>query len=301
MRYFLILFVSTLLFSSCSEPEKTEAIDFFEDDSIPLKQKIERVLETPHLLKLGFNEEQSLWLQDYYSKHEYKPRWINDSILTPKGDSLKNTLERSLWFGIPENRVKLISVKKHNWVEEEIILTAKTALMLSDLKNGFLDLEKKKYFLENFVTVDYFDAALAQNDSLNFDKIFLKQGIEDTNYRFIANKLHDFCSIYPLDTSTFDIETIKIDSLYAIPKTKKALISKGYLKNADHDSLAFLNALKTFQKHNGLKQDGVIGKYTSWALNESTYSKILRTALTMEKLRKRKEYPSRCVFMFMTV
>ena len=99
-----------------------------------------------------------------------------------------------------------------------------------------------------------------------------------------------------MDKTSYDIETVKIDSVQAISKTTKALISKGYLEESkSKDSLAFIIALKTFQAQNGLKKDGVVGKYTSWALNESTYKKVLRTSLMLEKLRKREKYPEKCI------
>jgi murein L,D-transpeptidase YcbB/YkuD len=146
------------------------------------------------------------------------------------------------------------------------------------------------------VSIEFIDSTLAQKDSLNYDQIFLKQGVLDSNYRFLANKLYEFCSSYPIDQTVYDIKPFKLDSIHTTLKTKKALVSKGYLKEADEmDSLKYVEALKTFQEHNGLKQDGVVGKYTCWALNESTYEKVLRTSLMLEKLRKMKEYPDKCI------
>lgn len=296
MRYFLFLCVSVILFSSCSNEVPTVEIDFFENDTIPLSEKLERVLETNYLMELGFNEEQCLWLQEYYSSNQHRSNWINDSTVTENGVQMKKSLERSLWFGIPTKRLKLTDHKIRNWVEEEVILTARTALMLNDLNNGFLNFEEKKYNPENFVSIEFLDSTLAQKDSLDYDRIFLKQGISDSNYRFLTSKLYDFCSSYPIDDKTYEIKTVRIDSIHSINKSKKALVSKGYLlEKEENDSLKYIEALKKFQGHNGLKQDGVVGKYTSWALNESTLSKVLRTALMLEKLRKMKEYPDKCI------
>lgn len=295
LRYLLFLFVGHLILSSCSDNEELVKVNFFKDKTISLKTKIQKVLETDYLLSLGMNEEQSVWLQEYYSAKKYKPNWINDSLVNEKGLKLNRSLARSAWFGIPENRLKLSAKKKINWVEAEIILTAKTALMLSDLNNGFLNFEEKKYKPENFVSSDYLNAALKVEGKKTYDDLFLSQGPSDTNYRFIVNKLYEFCSSYTLDKSTFEIRTVKLDSIHTISKTKLSLLSKGYLKKADPDSLTFDAALKLFQKHNGLKQDAVIGKYTAVALSESTYSKVLRAALAMDHLRNAIKYPSKCV------
>lgn len=296
MRYCLFLCVSVFLFASCSNEVPTVEIDFFENDTIPLSEKLEKVLETDYLMDLGFNEEQCLWLQEYYASNQHKTNWINDSTMTENGIQIKGSIERSMWFGIPTKRLNLVGNKKRIWVEEEVILTAQTALMLNDLNNGFLNFEQKIYNPENFVSIEFLDSTLAQRDSLDYDRIFLKQGVPDSNYRFLNSKLYEFCSNYPLDEKTYDIKPVRLDSIHTIIKTKKALVSKGYLStNEENDSLKFIDALKKFQLHNGLKQDGVVGKYTSWALNESTLSKVLRTALTLEKLRKMKEYPDKCI------
>ena len=118
MRYLLILIVSSLLLTSCSNDYHPAEIDFFENDTIPLKEKIEKVLETQYLLEMGFTEEQSLWLQDYYGKHDYKPLWVNDSTMAKSGVEIKEVLSRSLWFGIPETRLEIIKKKKRSGLKK---------------------------------------------------------------------------------------------------------------------------------------------------------------------------------------
>lgn len=295
MRYLLILIVFKLILTSCSNTKVPPEIEFFENDTIPLKEKIEKVLESDYLSELGFNAEQSQWIQNYYAERKYKPNWINDSMLSKEGLDIKKTLNKSLWFGIPENRVFNSSKKNKIWVEEEIILTAQTATILNDLNNGYINFEEKKYKPQTFVNKEYLDSTLELNNKITYDQILLNQRINDTNYQFISRKLYSFCSSYTLDKKIFEIVSIRKDSINTIPKAKEALISKGYLKKSENDSLTFVAALKIFQQHNGLKQDGVVGNYTSWALNESNYTKVLRTALTMEKMRRNIVYPSKCI------
>jgi len=295
IRCLLILIGFNLILTSCKNDVKEERINFFENKKITLAEKFQKVLETEYLLGLGLNEEQSLWVQEYYENRHFKPKWINDSTLTKKGEELKDVLDRSVWFGIPENRLKLTTKKKTIWIEEEVLMTARTALILSDLNNGFMNFEEKKYKPEYFVSIEYMDSLLKKKGKLPYDSLFIKLGPSDTNYRFMINKLHEYCSSYPLDKTNFEIQTIKIDSIFAIPNTKKALLSKGYLKSTDADSVTFETALKLFQVHNGLKPDAVVGANTAIALNESTYQKTLRTSLILDRMRKRTDYPERCV------
>jgi murein L,D-transpeptidase YcbB/YkuD len=287
--------VSIALLSSCSNDYHPAAIQFFENDTIPLKEKIEKVLETANLLEMGFTEEQSMWLQEYYRQRDYKPRWINDSTFEKTGVEMKDALSRSLWFGIPDKRLEITKKKKTIWVEDEIVLTAKTALILNDLNNGFMNLVEKKFQPVTFAAVESLDSVLAQTDSLKYDEIFLKQGPSDTMFYFIKNKLYNYCSTYGLDKSVYDMRAYKLDSTVTSDKARKSLVSKGYIKEEERDSLTIAKALKLFQQHNGLKQDGKVGANTATALNESTYNKALRTSLVMDRMRQAIEYPEKYI------
>lgn len=293
MRYLLILIVSSLLLTSCSNDYHPSEIDFFENDTIPLKEKIEKVLETQYLLEMGFTEEQSLWLQDYYGKHDYKPLWVNDSTMAKSGVEIKEVLSRSLWFGIPKARLEIIKKKKKIWVEEEIILTAQTALMLNDLNNGFLNFTEKRYNSKNFISVEYLDTMLRQKkDSISFDRMFLKQGPLDSMFVFMKEKIYGYCKAYPIDKKEYDMRAYKLDSVITYEKAIQSLVSKGYLKEGS-DSLTYVAALKIFQTHNGLKADGKVGQHTATALNESTLNKVLRAALVLDRMRQTDKYPEK--------
>ncbi|MDD2949490.1 MAG: L,D-transpeptidase family protein [Sulfuricurvum sp.] len=66
---------------------------------------------------------------------------------------------------------------------------------------------------------------------------------------------------------------------------KERLRIEGYL-GADEDSEnGYLDALKNFQKHHGIKADGVIGNETLSRLNVSVEEKILSIRLNMERWR----------------
>ncbi len=292
MRFLLIFILSYCLLASCSNEYHPSRIDFLENDTIPVSQKIQKLLETPNLLDLGFNTEQSRWLQQYYKARGFKPLWINDSTTAEIGIELRETLNRSLWFGLPEERLMIVNKKKKLWIEEELVLTAKIALTLNDLNNGFMNFAEKKYRSENFVSVDYLDSMLKQKDTISFERMFFKQGPSDTVSLFMKEKIYDYCRSYPLDKKSYDMRAFKLDSIHTYRKAVRALVSKGYLKDGA-DSMSYVSSLKLFQIHNGLKPDGKVGLNTATALNESTYDKLLRAALVLDRMRQSEGYPEK--------
>ena len=295
MRYILLIFLAATFLTSCSTKEPLPTIDFFENDTIPLKTKLKKVLEDDYLASLGFNDEETKWLQEVYANNNFKTKWVNDSMLNNSGIQLKKTLAKSIWFGIPHKRLQLSKKKNLLWIEEEVLLTAQSGAIMHDLNYGFIDLEKKKLLPTKMVRAGYLDSCFAEKDTLTYDQIFLKRGPADTNYRFLATKLYNYCSKTKMDTSHFDIEPIKKDSLHAFEKTRKALVSKGFIDDKTKDSLVIVEGLKSFQVLNGLKPDGKIGKYTTISLNESTVDKVLRAGLTLEKIRTHAKYPEKYI------
>jgi murein L,D-transpeptidase YcbB/YkuD len=281
---------------SCSDGYHPVTIDFFENDSIPFKEKLQKVLEPEYLKEMGFNEDQTNWLITYYENHDFKPHWVNDSMITQAGLNMRHLLKRSLWFGIPENRIELIAKRKRKlWVEEEILLTARFSSLISDLNHGFMDLDNKRYKSHSFEAIEKMDSLFNMRDTLNLDKIVLSQGGRDSNYRFLANKLYSYCLLKGVDRTEFNVPTQKMDSVKSLFLGRKALHFKRYLNEKDSTIDAFNLALKTFQRDNGLKQDGRIGEYTARALNESSYRKVLRAGLSLEKIRCHDKFPEKFV------
>jgi hypothetical protein len=295
-RSLFAFLVFAVILASCSDGYHSVTIDFFENDSIPFREKLQKVLEPDYLKEMGFNEDQTNWLIAYYESHDFKPHWVNDSMISLDGLKMRHLLKRSLWFGIPENRTKLGTAKKRTiWVDEEIIITARFCSMISDLNHGFMDFERQKYRPPSFEAIEKMDSIFQMQDTIDMDKIILNQGIRDSNYRYLANRLYSFCQFKGVDRTEFTVPPQKVDSLKSRVLAKKALISKKYLLYTDSTEEALKLALKEFQRDNGLKQDGVVGEYTARALNESSYRKILRAALTLEKIRCHDKFPEKFV------
>ena len=68
-----------------------------------------------------------------------------------------------------------------------------------------------------------------------------------------------------------------------------------YISNVNCDSLQFKEGLLDFQSFNGLKEDGVIGKYTAIALSESNTKKVDRILLCLDKMRSKTMRPEKYI------
>lgn len=294
MRFLFGFVLLVSILTACSASVEEEVVDLLNSKKLSTRKKIELCLQDDYVSVLGLNEAQKEWLRSFYKDRNYKALWIKDSTHNSEGEELKQVLERSIWLGIPKNRIHFAVNKQKNIIIEELMLTAKSAVVLHDLKFGMIEDTIVRYKPASPIDRKTFDQFIKNKDVVNFTYFMMENSCPDTNYRFLAKHVYSYCSAYPMDEKEFKIKPMKVDSINAIPQTKIALISKGYLRKEANEE-EFNDALKIFQEHNGLKPDGKIGKYTVRALNESTYSKILRAGLTLDKLRRKEKYPEKFI------
>jgi L,D-transpeptidase YcbB len=217
--------------------------------------------------------------------------------MNSQGLELKRLLERSISIGIPENRLVFNIKNKENTVIKEIMLTAKSAVVINDLKNGFLNDTLPEYKKREFTSIELFDSLLIKPDTISYAQYFIKSSISDTNYLYLARHLFDYTSRYPIDRTVYTMRSFKEDSTKTLDLARSALLSKGYLKEQDTSVASFTDALKLFQIHNALTPDGKVGKHTATALNESTYEKLLRAAFVMDKMRRSAKRPKKFAYI----
>jgi murein L,D-transpeptidase YcbB/YkuD len=289
ITYLLLFILSLISYSSCTD--KPEKIIPIEDLKISIQKKIKLSLEENNLRELGLSKSVGEDLRIFYKKNNYTPKWVNKSSLTEKGIQLKKILSNKFQFGIPNSRYNGIKIKNTSFLQDEILLTATLGFMANDLKNGFIDKDSSKLKPLTFGELSLIEKIeIAEQDSISFE--LLKFGPADTNYQQLALGLFNFCSNNSIDSTKFDLNQIKNDSLKT---AKKSLFSKGFLKSETIDSIEFVTSLKLFQIQNGLKPDGKIGNYTALALAENKMQKLQRIAITMEKWRWKTEYPEKYI------
>ncbi|MES2589502.1 MAG: L,D-transpeptidase family protein [Bacteroidota bacterium] len=281
LQVFLLLII---LISSCQE-EKKEV--FYLDKKIKASEKIKWLLkdENNHLLNL--DEKAVLSLRKLYKKRKHKSLWVNDSIFTNKGKFLLNELKNPLAFGIPNSRLNINSLKHKNLIIKEILITNSILTLSHDLKYGCFDSLTKK--LKPVIYPNHFpQITRLEKIKKDFKRIpleIISFGPQDTSYQKLSHALYRFVKTKKMNDANLKVPNFKKDSINSLNFAKKSLVQKSFLKNENCDSLTFDSALKAFQKENGLKEDAVIGDFTTEALNETNLEKCQRLALVLEKLR----------------
>ena len=107
MKLINLIFLSILLFSCSQEQviEEEKVILPFEFQEISTEKKIEIALSKEYLQTLKLSDSSISYIQEYYTKRNFIPRWINDSTLSDIGLQLRNNFEKSYSFGLPTGRI----------------------------------------------------------------------------------------------------------------------------------------------------------------------------------------------------
>lgn len=284
-----------LLLLACSDSK--EAQTDFEFSALPTAQKIKKALESEYLSSLGISADKHDFLNQLYAANSYSPLWINDSMLTVQGTRLEYLLEHKLALGIPDTRHYTPFVPDDNFIQRELKLTVSLALLMDDLTDGFLHPDSCAFKPIRTAPVDHVLAFKQAADTTELDHALIALGPSDTIYPILAQFLFREYHRLPVDRTTYSIQSIKKDTAETMILARKALISKGYLSNNQYDSLRISEAIRSFQHDNELAEDGVIGKVTAFALNESTYMRLNRIALAMERRRWKKDHPNKYVLI----
>lgn len=284
-----------LVLTACQENKKEV---YFLDQKLTVEQKMALLLNPIHLDSLQIDSSAQRLLMAYYAERNFKPRWSLDSGLTDEGKMLQQLLKNPIAFGLPGKRYQLNTWDSMYFLKNEILITSLLASMPSDLKIGFFDAETKQLRPKTYCKLEQLDTLFDfSTDRQAIAAKIIAWGCADTNYIKLAHALFRFTSDHPFEDENFVIKTQKEDSTSSVENAQKALISKGYL-HADSTSYSdFIESLKQFQRENGQTPDGIIGKSTASALEESNLHKCRRTALALEKWRWKNGFKSPSIWV----
>lgn len=284
---FKIVFSTTIFFILISCASKPTNLDeLLRENGLSNKEKIELIFKNDYLKETDFIKEEIDWLADVYKSRDNEPIFCEDTLLTKKGEETYKSISNSLCFGIPAKRLKMSKSPKTATLLQELYMCINLSRIMYDLNNGFFDFKTKKLKVNKLISPAAFNIAINLSESKTFDNLLLTQGPTDTNYRYLATNTYKFCKKYPQDSTIFNLKNIKKEPMNGSSRLAKAMISKGYLLKEKITNQKVVEALKVFQKDNGLSADGIINTNVIKALEESNVKKMLRAAISLDKIRQ---------------
>jgi len=292
MKY-IPFFLAFFLLFACGENEESNQKSFLNDNKIKASEKIKRIIIDDNLKNLGLNKNEIEFINSFYATRNFNPLFTTDSSLTRKGQKIQEEIENSIYYGVPNQRLNPINSELHPY-EKEVLMLVNLSVLVNDLNYGFFDFNSKKIKNKTTFPSSEFTKQINQLDSISISKLLLKQGPNDTNYRFLVKHLYDFCKIHKPDTTHFNLKTAKEDTVNVLGKIKSVLVAKNYIQ-VNSDSSQVIEALKKYQLENGIAPDASLGYNTVKALNESNYDKILRASIALDRIRSQDKKPSKYV------
>jgi L,D-transpeptidase YcbB len=253
-------------------------------------------------------------VKNYYNKTENLPIWSSDQTWTAAGISLYNYLQNAALQGLfsaDYNFAKIKTIKKtldtdslkklpqDLWSNADILMTDALVGLLKDLKQGRMvddSLSWKhdtstynKYFgtyIEKAKHTNNLDSLLEIVQPKHEGYVLLKKGIKkfvdsmDTRtYTYVNYPAKDSASFSKSIKKRLNEAGIMID-LTGIVKTVPDSV-----RRFNPDSIAISNALKIYQKREGITVDGIVGAGVVKRMNTSDKQKFNTIAITLDRYK----------------
>ncbi|MBL4703349.1 MAG: L,D-transpeptidase family protein [Flavobacteriales bacterium] len=248
-------------------------------------------------------------IESTYSKTS-RSIWFNDQGLSRNGDDLLFALNNIAGYGLDSSLFDLSTINKlvtdatsqEDKLIAELRLTSEYMRLATYLNRGYLSrAEYQPIFELDSVKVDLpqhlVDAA--EKESITESLTYLEPQIPE--YKHLRSALMAYTQQFPISETTTVVSPYKDDSTKCISESAIALVTFGYLDSLtmQNDSLVDL-AIKLFQRHNGLNEDGKPGKYTIKAFGKSNKYRYLLAQATLTKLRW-KENQDRKSYLYVNI
>ncbi|SFT45945.1 Putative peptidoglycan binding domain-containing protein [Lishizhenia tianjinensis] len=292
MRNLLLYTAVFILLVGCNSPSS-------KPEELPIEQeRFEQQLKASNFKQLKLDPAQFKFLNTFYAANDYQRFWVNDSLLLPDGDTLQHLLNNYYYFCTPLNRYKeLPSFHDLDLIEQENLITLKLAYLLNDLKEGFIDTVQKQIKPLSPLSPDHLSKFIKEEKIGTWEQNILRHSTPHENFTKTLEGINAFVKTYKLDTIAYKISSAKEDSIQSKQEAKLALYTKGFTDGPEIDDSIYTLALMKFQTMNGLEADGVLGKNTVEALNESNASKYNRTVLALDKWRWKDSLPDKYIWV----
>lgn len=241
----------------------------------------------------------SAWMKDYYLKREYKPVWnLKENDLKKAAQMLKS-IDAAKSHGLNPNNYRheeisrLISEKidERGLIDLELILTDSFFLLGSHLSAGIINPFSFNAIWLNEGERERLTGLLNDlSGSESVEAVFAKLYPSNPEYAGLMKALLNYEAL--LERGGWNEFPKKWDKKLEPgmhDERVKALRSRLQSPSIVEDELLYDDALQKavieFQLHNGLKPDGVVGKFTVQALSTSVDDRICQMKIGLDRLR----------------
>lgn len=286
-----------LLLSSCSDSHSKEYNEQKNTSEDVFRARLQNEDWADLVPYLHFKEQ----VEQLYELNSENPIWITGDTLNTAGKWMTEFVKRpyfSTFLGWHYDFSPLDTCTSL-W-KKEVLLTDYWLRIQTDFRYGLLnddfslkrarsvpDKEQLTYFLKNWCSTGD-----------NYEEKLLNVMHTHPYGRDLQKGLLLWTDTAACNDKVIRVYSMKADSVLTYNKTKKILALNGYLPSDSliEDSI-LLQAIQTFQHHTGLIPDGQVGHYTATALTETNVQRFWRAQLTVEKWRRKDNFPARYILV----
>ena len=237
---------------------------------------------------------------DYYKTNAFSLIWTEKNKLNKAGTEFLGLIENAYDYGfLPEmfHSKEIHATVDSSLFDAEMLLSNAFFLYATHINVGCIDSTNYTYvWKKDSISYSLTEELNKVKNGESVTEVISSHQPKFWDYLQLQKGLASFLDSFDLDTNHFEIPPIKEDSAACYDAAYLALIGHDFLDtNLIKTDSAFIERLKEFQVVNGLKNDAVVGKWTSRALAKSNLDRFYQAALSMEKWRWKKELPKRYI------
>ncbi|MEZ5037097.1 MAG: L,D-transpeptidase family protein [Chitinophagales bacterium] len=316
-RFFLhlniLLFVSVVLLQcktaktkdnvdTIINSEEVSDEDFNKQISVLIKSEIE-ILANNKVDSANFTSLQTI-LHNTYKSTNFQPIWVNKHILNENGKSFFYFLANAELHALIKEKYNYATIKQLKDSLEHNLPSIQFQLIKNldiELTKAFLQIalhidkgiynEQKKSINTNFFEKEdnYINLLASIKAGKNPEKVLEQLEPQHPMYKRFIAAVYKFVSKNNISPQKISIRNYKTDSIGAINDAKLALTYHHYLHDTMlNNNVAYLSALKAFQKDQGYNPDGVVGNMTARALERDNSQKFRLLLINIDRWRSKK-------------
>ncbi len=258
--------------------------------------------------KSGFKSPNLIY--DVYHKAGFNPLWTINHRLNSSAVEVIQLLNNAEYYGLDRNfyhvgqlNTLCERMRKVSNQDSLLMMRKDLELLLTDACFNFMIHLQSGILPTDSIYAVSLDRRLTEYLHNGFRYQDIKERIlalqpDNPAYRNLQQALERFLDSNILDDQRYEIADPTKDSVDSHNTARLVLMRLGYLKeHASENDTSLVHAIKEFQRHHGLKSNGILNKNTCRAMSVSTRERYLKIALNLDRIRKNVNYNGECVFV----